>query len=351
MRACSVAHGLSARFRVIFLALGAPTEHLHVPKGVEMIVLPTARDLLTRSLFDALERFQPAAVLLEYYPFGRQISSLHLVPFLKAARAMHRPPLLLTSLRDIQDHNGADQKRYDRRVAHTANTFMDGILVHSDPHFIVLEDTFALVHELTIPVHYTGYAVPPAPMPEPPEREDVILVSMGGGRGCAGLLEAIMEAHRTTSLSRDYRMRVVAGTLLEEQGWLALTEVARKAPNLELLRWVPDLRLEMQRCRVSVSQCGYNTSLDILRTRTPALIVPSVVFGENEQSYRAVKLAERGVWRVLPKDRTTPAILEEEIRKTIAAEPASLTVDCAGAEKSAAILEEMLAGRRVASPA
>jgi predicted glycosyltransferase len=345
MRAKAVALGLACAFRAVLAVRGEPTEHLCTGDGIETVILSartSPREML-HSLMELLERLQPSVILIEYFPFGRQLSSFYLVPFLKNARAMNRPPLLFTSLRDIQDCDRADQALYDRRVVKTVNSLMDGILVHSDPKFISLEDTFARTAELAVPVYYTGYAVSPTPLPAQQKRENVVLVSAGGGRGSLDLLLSMLEAQRHTSLARSYKMRIVTGALFEEESWSVLDGAAQDVPNLELIRWVPDLCCEMSKAAVSVSCCGYNTTLDILRTQTPALIFPAVELG-NEQRYRAEKLERLGVWRLLPKNCSHPEMIETEIRKTIEREPASLRVDYAGAERTAFIVQDLIAG-------
>ena len=76
----------------------------------------------------------------------------------------------------------------------------------------------------------------------------------------------------------------------------ALTRLA--PPNVELRRSVPDLADELGRARASISQCGYNTALDLLRTRVPALVVPYATPEEDEQTRRARRLERLGALKV-----------------------------------------------------
>ena len=85
-----------------------------------------------------------------------------------------------------------------------AAELLDAVLVHSDPRFARLEDTFGA--SLRVPVHYTGFVT--GPVPAPARREPVIVVSAGGGRVGEPLLRAAIEA-----APDDVRLRVITGPL------------------------------------------------------------------------------------------------------------------------------------------
>ena len=62
---------------------------------------------------------------------------------------------------------------------------------------------------------------------------------------------------------------------------------ARGVAGVDLLRHVPDMVAEMRLARASLSQCGYNTALDLVVSGVPALVVPYETGTENEQRDRA----------------------------------------------------------------
>ncbi len=78
---------------------------------------------------------------------------------------------------------------------------------------------------------------------------------------------------------------------------------------MTLLRQVPDLVAELRGARVSISQCGYNTALDLVVAGVPALVVPYATAVENEQRQRAARLAAAGAVQVLDPDRLDAAAL------------------------------------------
>ena len=62
--------------------------------------------------------------------------------------------------------------------------YFDAIVVHADPVFARLEETFNLTADLRVPVHYSGFVVPSPQGPMQPNlpRRAGIVVSAGGGR-------------------------------------------------------------------------------------------------------------------------------------------------------------------------
>lgn len=346
VRTAAVVGALVQRFRVVLAIRGRLTADLPAPNGAEVVELPPSRDGIVdhHPLTEIVKREQPAAIVVEYFPFGRHMLFHELVPMLEVARMQPRAPLVVSSLRDVQQSERAGQREFDDRAIRLANRYFDALLVHSDPALFRFEETFARAAELRVPVVHTGYAVPPRPIPPRSASSDRrIVVSAGGGKGGEELLRTAVAAQR--ELSGEFAMRVFGGTYLEDAVWNELQEAARGVPRLELLRWSPDLPRELAGAAVSVSRCGYNTALDLLRTRVPALVVPYATPEEDEQTRRAVKLADRGAWRWLAPAQADAATLAAEIRRTAAFTPAAIDVDCGGAERSAESIAAMLRER------
>ena len=88
-----------------------------------------------------LAAVRPGVVLVELFPFGRAKFARELVPLLRAARALGA--FTACSLRDILVASRADQRAHDDRARALADAHLDAVLVHADPAFARLEDTFA----------------------------------------------------------------------------------------------------------------------------------------------------------------------------------------------------------------
>ena len=181
------------------------------------------------------------------------------------------------------------------------------MLVHCDPRFARLEETFKPSTPLRVPVQYTGFVT--RNHTAPATRGEHIVVSAGGGRVGAPLLEAAMQA------GKGRPMRAIAGPLMPDDDYERLQHT--KPANVELVRSVPDLAHELRTARASISQCGYNTALDLLRTQVPALVVPYATPEEDEQTRRARRLQQLGAVQMATHlNGNLDALLEFEPRPT-----------------------------------
>ena len=362
MRSYALCAALSERFRVVLVCGGALPDGIRPPAGVQVLALPPLgvgaaggfvsqdpRYTVERAwavrearILAAFRAVRPVAVLVELFPFGRAKFARELVPLLEAARASGA--LTACSLRDILVSRRADQQAFDDRAAALANAHLDAVLVHSDPRFARLEETFAPRRPLRVPVHYTGFVVRDR-APAAPPRGEHILVSAGGGLVGEPLLRAAAEAQPATGVP----MRLIAGPLLSEDAWQRLSALAR--PGLELRRSVADLGAELRAARASVSQGGYNTALEVIRAGVPGLLVPYATPQEDEQTRRARRLERLGVVRVLAPERLGAATLAAEVRRLLAFEPRPAGVDLEGARRTGRLLGELLAQAPSAVPA
>jgi predicted glycosyltransferase len=357
VRSFALAEALSEQFRVTVLCGGELPDAIPRPAGVEVVPLPplggvrgalVSRDrtvgaeralALRRDLvLSAFRTRRPAVVVVELFPFGRKKLAGELVPLLEASRAAGA--VTSASVRDLLVGR-EDGGRHDERASTTANALLDVVLVHADPRFAQLEQSFLPQTPLRVPVHHTGFVVRAERRLRPANLTAGrrVVVSAGGGRVGAPLLRAAADAH---GLLRDVSMTLVGGPFLPEDDWRALPRAVRA---LELRRSVPDLGEELEQADASVSQCGYNTALDVLRSGLPALMVPFTAPGEDEQSRRARRLAQLGAVRVLDADRLDGARLAAEIRALLRFRPRPVALDLDGAAASTRILAE-LASRR-----
>jgi Predicted glycosyl transferase len=115
-------------------------------------------------LLDIFHAVNPDVILVEMFPFGRKRFAREILPILEANRQRVRPAVTLCSLRDILVEK-EDQAKFERNVLKWLNPYFDGVLVHSDPALIRLEQTFSRVADIACPVWYTGYVAqgPTAP--------------------------------------------------------------------------------------------------------------------------------------------------------------------------------------------
>ncbi|HZQ64089.1 MAG TPA: glycosyltransferase [Gaiellaceae bacterium] len=363
VRSLALASALSRRFRVTVLCGGPLPKPLAAPPRVELVSLPAlhagedgrlvspdglpverALELRRARILATFDAVRPRVVLVELFPFGRKKLAPELLPLLDAAR--RKGAFVATSLRDLLVTGRSDQEAHDERARELADGYLDAVLVHADPRFARLEETFRPRVPLRAPVHYTGFVTGGGRLRRPRLRTDEphVVASAGGGRVGGPLLRAAIDAHRILRARRPLRTTVVAGPLLADGEWQELEEQGSGVSGLQLRRSVPDLAAALADASASVSQCGYNAALDLLRARVPALVVPFAAPGEDEQQRRASRLAELGLVRVLAGEPPHGNRLASALDETLASRPPRVRLDLNGAETTARLLERLTSG-------
>jgi predicted glycosyltransferase len=360
MRSLALASGLAERFAVTVLSGGEVPRHITAPDGVAIIPLPPlirdlegrivpsdgqrtaaeVRTLRAHLVRRAVRDVHPDVVVVELFPFGRRKFAAEIAELLQQAGARPEgPPLVICSLRDILVRRGAEQAAFDEHACELANAQLDAILVHADPRLTRLEDSFHPRTPLAVPVHYTGFVAAPGARPtRDVPRQPRIVVSAGGGRVGEPLLRAALDAQPRLWREDGLAMRVIAGPFLAEESWHRLCALAAGRDGLELRRAVPDLGAELRCAQLSVSQCGYNTALDVLQARLPAVVVPFAAPGEDEQRRRAQLLAGVGVVRMLDPDDLSASTLTEALRSLRGVRPPRIGLDLNGVRASSELV-------------
>jgi predicted glycosyltransferase len=295
-------------------------------------------------LLDTYERVRPAAVLFETFPFGRRSLRFELFPLLERIDATHPRPLVVASIREILQ---VQQKRErEREMLDWAARWFDAIVVHGDPRFARFEDTYAFADALTKRVHYTGFvrnADAQAAHDDEPRNE--IVVSAGGGGVGIELLAAALAAQRHSRFAH-LTWRVLAGPNIPDAGIERLR--AASGPNAIVERSRVDFAALLRRAFVSISQAGYNTTMDVMTSGARPVIVPFTGNGETEQRARGERLARFGLAIVVDDRTLTPGSLAAAVDAAAARDRfARWDFDSDGATRTAALLAQWLSASEV----
>jgi predicted glycosyltransferase len=290
-------------------------------------------------LLDAFAGLAPDVLIIEAFPFGRRQMRFELIPLLEAAKARRPRPLIASSVRDIlQDNRKAGRAEETIR---TIEDFFDLVLVHGDPRFARLEDTFPLATRIASRIAYTGLVAGEAMTAS--QRFDVV-VSAGGGVAGRKLIHAAAEA-ALGLLARWPRWCIITGPNFPKAEQEALA--ARLPPGVTLETFRPDFPGLLVGAQLSVSQAGYNTVCDILRARCRSVLIPFAEGGESEQSERAGRLQRLGIASVVQEDRITPENLAEAMLG--APVPPPHAIDLNGAGETARLVRQFCSGFRADS--
>jgi len=290
----------------VTLVLGGPPASLALPGHVRVVQLPALRmdedfsglfsddpDMpleevkkeRTDMLFDLAREIRPDVYMIELFPFGRNGFSFELLPLLQGVRNGDLPPAkVVCSLRDILVEK-KDPERFEQRAVDRINTLFDALLVHGDPDVIRLDETFSRVHDISVPVIYTGYVCeksPPADGAGLREKlrlqpgEKLIVISAGGGSVGYRLLETAHLAYDL--LEFPARMQIFTGPYLAANDFAQLR--GRTFPGVRIERFTDNFPAWLAAADLSISMGGYNTTLTVLASGTPALILP---FSQNRE--------------------------------------------------------------------
>lgn len=289
-------------------------------------------------LLSALAAERPDVIVVEAFPFGRRMMRFELLPMLDAARALPHPPLVACSVRDILQDNPKPGRAEE--TAATIAEYFDLVLVHGDPAFARLEETFPAATAFRDKIVYTGFVAGPAPRPTPQAYD--IVVSAGGGAAGAGLVGAALEALRPLAQTR--RCCVIAGP--QPSGTTLAALKAAAPPGVDVFAFRADLPDLFGSAGLSISQAGYNTVCDILQGGCRSLLVPFARDGETEQTQRAGKLKARGLADVVAEHEVDPGRLSAAAAALLGlAKPGPHGLHLDGAAQTARLLRERLSRR------
>ncbi|WGF86249.1 glycosyltransferase family protein [Marinivivus vitaminiproducens] len=359
-RATTLAAAMSARGLDVTLASGGPPSGwLRVP-GVRIAQLPWLRSAsadfsalrteagvapddawwrgrVSASLA-ALDRVGPDIVMTEMFPFGRRLFARELVPLLEAARARAGRPWVLASVRDVLVEPKSDARHVE--MAGWTSRYYDRVLVHSDPALVPFGASFRQAEAIADRILYTGFVLDGGAAPPRGDPSGEILVSTGGGAVGADLLRTALAARPLTRLA-DAPWRLIGGGNLAEATFAALGADLPRTVVLERHR--DDFQSLLSACRLSVSQAGYNTVLEVLRAGRRAVFVPFGQGRETEQRTRAARVEAEGRAVCLAEAELSPERLAEAVDRADAlALPPAGTIDLEGASRTAAIVAALV---------
>ena len=247
-------------------------------------------------LLESFRNEDPDVLILESYPFGRRKFRFELIPLLELAnnRSPDRPTIAC-SVRDVIQPV-VDKKRVEEVVS-TINAHFDYVFVHGEREIIPFEQTFPAAAEFSDRIVYTGYVGKPGPVQQDIVREcGRILVSAGGGAAGERLYRAAVGAAGLTR-NENLEWHILVGQNLPGH---VLDELLQECgDNVEIERNRPDFLSLLGACELSVSQGGYNTMMDLMKTGTPAIVIPFEGSGELEQITRAERFQKMGLVSVL----------------------------------------------------
>ncbi|MGI9357438.1 MAG: glycosyltransferase, partial [Rhizobiaceae bacterium] len=171
-----------------------------------------------------------------------------------------------------------------------------------------------------------------------------VIVSSGGG-GFGG--ELMGTALQLANSDDRRRWCLATGPNLDPVVATAIRKTA--ASNVTIVERLDNLAEHMKSVKISISQCGYNTAMDVLAAHEAsdcrAVFVPHDTTGQTEQLRRAKLLEAAGYAVCVPQSELTTECLRDAVRRAETLPKVSRDIDFDGATNSARLLREWIEAR------
>jgi predicted glycosyltransferase len=282
--------------------------------------------------------------VIELFPFGRLKFAYELIPLLERAKAAGSPTKVVCSLRDILVSK-RERQQFEDDACRIVNEYFDLLLVHSDPRFQSLDETFSRVSDLKCPIRYTGFVAQTIADCEPlrvVDGEKIIVVSIGGGRVGVELIDCAIEASSLIANQLRHRMLIFAGPYCPQSEFQRLQSKIAGNAAVELQRYTTRFISYLRTADLSISMAGYNTCLNIISVGVRAIVYPFTGNDNQEQTIRANKLQKMGIVDIIDRRELAPTSLAEKMMTRPEHEKGVPPLNLNGATNTAAALIDLV---------
>lgn len=336
---------------VLILQGGVPQPFIRFPDNCRVLDIPFPFD--TRASFQshavpvsatkraqfvlkAAADFSPDVFITEFFPFGRLAYMPELLPTLRYLRKKSTRIIasigypLLIDLDRLGDQQFAALHRavfafFDTFLIHTPDKLETKYIQETIQSPILSRSYAAIMKKLKKRIVYTGYVFPEkmitggTRLPATSNAgSNTIVISRGGGAVYPKLITLAIEAQRR--IDKKIRTIIACGPATSPKE-MALFQSCLKSQDhgrVFLADHLDDLDDHLRTCRVSISLCGYNTSVQLMRYGTPAVIIPYQnkypSMATNDQIARARLLQKEFSSIILDYDAMTAKSLADAIK-------------------------------------
>jgi predicted glycosyltransferase len=275
----------------------------------------------------AVTSFRPHVLLVDHMPHG---AMGELLPALEELRRRGSDTQIVLGLRDILDAPETVRQRWQIEGAYDVlERYYDAVLVYGQQDVYDLAEQYGLSPSLARRLRYTGYVCTPD-QPRYPARarakylsnapaDTKLLVAMaGGGADAYPMMRALIDALPAIQRVQPSALAVVTGPFMPKEQRRDLELRARATPGASVSMTVSDTLSYIAGADLVFAMCGYNTTMEILRSSTPAVLIPRS--GPSaEQRTRARLFAERGWVGLVEPEELGEAALVAATREALAA--------------------------------
>lgn len=244
-----------------------------------------------------LDQHKPKIIVVEGFPFCRHQFAFEYFTYLKEAKK--RNIKIICSIRDYPWDEPHELGLQDW-VANTQNLaiemYYDKILVHGDKDIMPLladrvriENTASVISEIKDYITYTGYVVDKK-LKKHSRKNDTVYVSCGLNKEEVLVIfkQVIQAAEKFPDLNFVMPM---ANSYMEK-----LKNTTKG--NVTLTDYIENLSSKISDCALFITYGGYNSTMEILQTECPSIIIPRQNGQKLEQFVRAYAFEPLNVFKV-----------------------------------------------------
>lgn len=276
-------------------------------------LLSLRQDLLTSAALS----FKPDLFVVDHMPHG---ALGELLPTLEALR--DTPTRVVLGLRDIVDAPEIVRRRWRVEGAYEAlDRHYDLILVYGNQDVYDVAANYGMAPGVAERLHYCGYVCAPDQAHQTrrvrsrclngSEQDRLIVATAGGGADAYPLMETLLQAMPAITAEVSAALTIITGPFMPAPLRRALQEQANGS-GVKIRTSVQDVLSYIAAADVVVGMAGYNTTVEVLRMATPAVLVPRA--GPSaEQRTRARLFGERGWVEVVEPEALSPVTLAERV--------------------------------------
>lgn len=284
------------------------------------MAFPEILQLRKELISNALLNYSPDIFLVDHMPHG---AMGELLPTLESMKHFGLHTQNVLGLRDILDSPEVTINRWQVEGAYDViERFYARILVFGMQDVYDVAEKYQLPQSAAKKVFYCGYVsnlehernaynIRARYLAGKSADTRLVAVMAGGGADAYHMMSTLIEAFPKVLEDQPCVLVVITGPFMPVE---LIADLERRAGNLpiHMLEAVTDSTSYISAADLVIAMAGYNTSVEILRTKTPAVLIPRA--GPSaEQRTRARLFSEKRWVDMIDPDELTPDHLAERI--------------------------------------
>lgn len=349
---------------ILMISGMADGNQFQVPPGIDYLTLPAlykstdgqyqARrlnmslkeiiNLRSQIIRTTVESFKPDVLIVDNVPRGAMGELNATLQYLRAETTTR----CVLGLRDVLDEPKVIHRSWQKNNNEDAiRLYYDEVWVYGDREVYNPIQEYGLSADITAKFRYTGYLDRRSTLQFvakeqlqptfnlPPGR--LALCMVGGGQDGGDLALAFAQS----KFPQDTQGIIITGPMMPKKMRQQIQACADKRSDLQVLEYVAEPTLLLERADWVISMGGYNTTCEILSFEKRALIVPRVQ-PRREQLIRVQLLEKLGLVDMLHPDRLSAKSLSAWLSQEKSAPQIRQKLDLKGLERIPQFLAQML---------